>query len=660
MSLIIDLFAGGGGASCGIEMALGRAPDVAINHNPRAIAFHQMNHPDTLHLVNDVWDVDPLSVRPGEKIGILWASPDCKHFSKAKGGAPLDRNIRDLAWVIVDWAEKRHPETIFVENVEEFVTWCLIGNDGQPVWELKGQIFNEWKRRLRAAGYRVEARKSRASSYGAPTIRQRLCVIAKLNGKPVWPKPQFGDPKTRHLHRLPKWRTAADHVIDWSLPCPSMFDTKQEIKARYGVNSVRPLAPATLSRIARGIKRYVLDAKEPFLVSVAHGYSGGRREYGLDEPLGTVTGSPEKALVTPTLVTMGYGERPGQEPRANDIDAPLNTVTAGGVKAAVIAPSLIACHGAQTGSSVDQPAPTVTGNSFIKRRGGAAPIGVLAPVLTYAQHGGASRSADEPSHTITASGKDQNHILVPHLMTMRNAAKPFSAADEPCHTVTAGGAGLVEVAAFLAQHNTGVVGRDAREPLSTVTQTGSQQNVVAPVLLRQFGQGEAHDAREPLRTVMPGGQGKTQLAAPFVVKYYGTGDGQEIGDPLHTVTVKDRHGLVQAETICPPMSAAQEARARQVAQFLRSQGAWEGGELVTLTVRGVLYVMVDIGIRMLTPRELFNAQGFPPDLKLEAEGLKFTKSELVGFAGNSCSPCWVAAHIAANCSHMAAFREAAE
>lgn len=444
MGLIIDLFAGGGGASTGIERALGRAPDVAINHNPRAIAFHQMNHPQTVHLTSDVWHVDPMSVRPGEPVDLLWASPDCKHFSKAKGGAPLDRNIRDLAWVVVDWAEKRRPDSIFVENVAEFVTWCIVGNDGQPVWELKGQIYDEWKRRLRACGYRVEARTSRACLFGAPTIRERLCVIARLNAMPVWPKARFGDPKTYATHKLPKWRTT-DHVIDWTLPCPSIFASKQEIKTQYGVNSQRPLAPATLARVARGVKRYVLDAAEPFLVSIAHGYSGGRREYSLDEPMGTLTGSPEKAVVAPSLI-----------------------------------------------------------------------------------------------------------------------------------------------------------------------------------------------------------------------KYYGTGGDQAVTDPLHTLRTKPSHLLVESDIILRPLSDAQLSRAREVAEFLRGHGAWAGGEFVTLAVRGVHYVMIDVGVRMLVPRELFNAQGFLGDTKLGDENNIFTKTELVGFAGNSCSPDWVEAHVAANCGHLVQFREAAE
>ncbi|MDO9006314.1 MAG: DNA cytosine methyltransferase, partial [Aquabacterium sp.] len=529
--MIIDSFAGGGGASTGIERALGRSPDVAINHSTAALALHAANHPDTLHLDSNIWDVDPRTVAKGRKVGLLWASPDCKHFSKAKGGAPRDRNVRDLAWVVVRWAEHVKPDVICMENVEEFLTWGPIDNEGQPIREFAGQTFDDWKRRLRRAGYKVQHRELRGCDYGAPTIRKRFFLVARCDGRAiVWPKPTHGDPNSAEVKRgkLLPWRTAAE-CIDWSIACPSIFDSKDEVFAKHGLRSQRPLADNTLSRIARGMKRYVIEADRPFLVEV------------------------------------GYGERPGQAPRTQDIAAPLATVVAGSVKHALIAPSITRFNGGATGQDMREPMPTVTANSWIKKPGGAAPLGLLAPalatfyghndgrgvrsadlgaplrtvttenrhaliapVLTYAQHGGAVRDMADPMHTITASRKDQNQLIVPHLlslkgtqrrelrvdaphptvlaggnhsaliaphiMTMRNSQKPFNGANEPVHTITAGGAGLTTVAGFLAQHNGGPrmgqhAGHDLRDPMSTIAATGSQQMPVAAWFAKYYGTG---------------------------------------------------------------------------------------------------------------------------------------------------------------------------
>lgn len=259
--MIIDSFAGGGGASTGIEMALGRSPDVAINHSAKALALHAANHPEAIHLDSNIWDVDPLSVTQGRHVGLLWASPDCKHFSKAKGGAPRDRNIRDLAWVVVKWAEFAKPDLICMENVEEFVTWGPVDNDGQPIKELAGLTFDLWLRHLRKAGYKVQWRELRACDYGAPTIRKRWFLIARRDGRPiVWPKPTHGDPRSAAVRqgRLQPW-LGAHTCIDWSLPCPSIFDSAAEIMAKHSLRAVRPLARNTLARIARGMGRYVIE-----------------------------------------------------------------------------------------------------------------------------------------------------------------------------------------------------------------------------------------------------------------------------------------------------------------------------------------------------------------------------------------------------------------
>ncbi|WHS94616.1 DNA cytosine methyltransferase [Sinorhizobium kummerowiae] len=683
--LIVDSFAGGGGASTGIEMALGRSPDIAINHNPDALALHAANHPETHHLSENVYRVDPLDHLKGKHIGLAWFSPDCKHFSKAKGGKPVERNIRDLCWIIPGWIERIQKsggrvDVVIMENVEEFKDYGpLVATDRglMPDPERRGENFEKWCKKLRRLGGKIEFRELRACDYGAPTIRKRLFVIIRFDGKPIaWPEPTHGkpeDPDVMSGRKLP-WRTAAE-CIDWSLPCPSTFDTSAEIWAKHQLRAVRPLADATMARVARGMKRYVLDAERPFLVSVAHGDSGGRREYPIDEPHGVVT--------------------------------------AGGISHAVVAPSVIRFNTGATGQDMRDPLSTVTANSFIKRPGGAAPLGIIAPVLTAAQQGGSVRSVADPHHTITASSKDQNSVIVPTLVGCGGRAGQSRprAGDEPVGTITAKADGCVAVAflaqnnylepghdaceplstivgrgstqspivAFMVQHNgdprpdgseTARPGRAADEPLATITQSGSQQSLVSAFVARQFGTSTGHAVDDPAATVMADGGGKSQLVMPYLQAYYGTGDGQHETEPMRTVTTKDRHGHVEATISVPPFTEAQADRARQVADFMRAHGFWDDREFVTVEISGETFVIVDIGMRMLTPRELFNAQGFPSDYVIDgawnyqADGAgpvwrEFSKSVQVSCVGNSVSPPVACALVSANCSHLAVQREAA-
>ncbi|MFD1809317.1 DNA cytosine methyltransferase [Gemmobacter lanyuensis] len=382
LPMIIDSFAGGGGASTGIEQALGRSPDVAINHSAKALALHAANHPETIHLDSNIWDVEPLTVTRGRHVGLLWASPDCKHFSKAKGGAPRDRNIRDLAWVVVRWAKWAKPDVILMENVEEFLTWGPVGEDGQPIKEFAGQTFDLWVSQLKELGYKVQHRELRACDYGAPTIRKRFFLVARRDGRPiVWPKPTHGDPKSPEVRKgkLQPWRTAAE-CIDWSLPCPSIFDTAAEVMAKHGLRAVRPLASNTLARVARGMKRYVIEAERPFLVNLTH---GGRCEDAA-EPFRTITGAHR-------------GEK------------------------AVVAPSLTRFNGGATGADLRDPAPTVTANSWIKKPGGAAPLGMLAPYLASIAHGDSGGRREyplaDPLGTVIVGGI-QHAVITPILSQM--------------------------------------------------------------------------------------------------------------------------------------------------------------------------------------------------------------------------------------------------
>lgn len=357
--LIIDSFAGGGGASTGIEAALGRPVDIAINHDYAAIMMHKANHPHTRHYCEDVWEVDPREATGGRPVDLMWASPDCKHFSKAKGGKPVDKKIRGLAWVVVKWAREVRPRIIILENVEEFQTWGpLRGN--RPCPERKGQTFSLFIGRLKRLGYQVDWRELVACDYGAPTSRRRLFLIARCDGEPiVWPKATHGDPDSLLVKSgmLKPWRSAAE-IIDWSIPCPSIFTRK------------KPLVENTMRRIARGLSRFVLEEPDPYLVEVGGGlaapfisqsYAGGYKCAGrnMAQPLPTVTAVDHNNLVAPYLIPVGYGENKGQAPRVKDARLPLNTVVASN-KHFLAAPFLSRYYGKSTGGSVKKPLNTIT------------------------------------------------------------------------------------------------------------------------------------------------------------------------------------------------------------------------------------------------------------------------------------------------------------
>lgn len=527
--LIVDLFAGGGGASTGIERATGRHVDIAINHDPEAVSLHQANHPQTQHFVSDVFEVDPVAVCGDRPVGLLWASPDCKHFSKAKGGKPRSKKIRALADVIVLWAEKVRPRVICMENVEEFKTWGELDDDGYPIPERAGELFKEWRRKIEAQGYVGEFRELRACDYNTPTIRKRLFGIFRCDGEPiVWPEPTHGP------GRKP-YRTAAE-CIDWSLPCPSIFERD------------RPLAEATIRRIAHGIKRYVLDTAKPFIVPVTHPTDA--RVHSIDEPLRTITGANrgELALASPTLIQTGYGERPGQAPRVPGLDKPLGTAV-DGQKHALVAAFLAKHYGGNEtpGWPLDKPISTVTTQDHHHL--------VSAQLVGCGGRAGQSRprEAAEPVQTITAKG--DTCLVTSHLAKLRGTSSS-AATDEPLHTVSAGGTHHAEVRALL-------------------------------------------------------------------LKYYGTDQDPNLREPLHTVTTKDRFGLV--------------------------------------TVKGEDYFIADIGMRMLQPRELYRAQGFPESYIIDrgADGRVLSKAAQVRMCGNSVCPPLASAIVAANYSEQQALRRAA-
>jgi len=536
--IIVDLFAGGGGASTGIEMALGRGPDVAINHDPEAIALHKANHPDTVHFINDVFELNPAHIAVGRPVGLLWLSPDCKHFSKAKGGKPKSKKIRSLAWIGVKWAKNKRPRVIILENVEEFQEWGPLKCDGKACELRKGNTFRRFVSQLERLGYRVEWKELRACDYGTPTIRKRLFLIARCDGEQiVWPDPTHANPKNEKVvsGELQPWKTAAD-CIDWSLVAPSIFDTAAEVKAKHGLTVRRPLRDNTMNRIAKGLKKFVLNNPDPFIVK----NMTNNHPKSVKEPMSTILTGNHHYLTVPFIQTY-YGPKvngTGFE-RGNDMNSPVGTITAGGGRHSLVVP-------------------------FLTEHANASHQRVF--------------NADEPLRTQMAEVKGGHFALVQ---------------------------------AFIAQHNLGNIGRKANVPFSTLTTTGSQQQLVTSSMIKMRGQNIGFKTDEPVHTLTAGGTHIGEVRA-FLAKYYGTGEGQNINESIHTITTKDRFGLV--------------------------------------TVHGELHQIIDIGMRMLTPRELFRAQGFPEHYKIDIEfnGKPLTKTAQVRMCGNSVCPPLAAALIKAN------------
>lgn len=536
--LVVDNFAGGGGASTGIELATGYSVDIAINHDPEAIRMHKVNHPNTEHYCENVWAVDPVKACNGHPVGLAWFSPDCKHFSKAKGGKPKDKNIRGLAWVACRWAGLVRPRVIMLENVEEFKTWGPLNRGHHPIKNKYGKTFERFVQQLTDLGYEVDFRELVAADYGAPTMRKRFFMIARCDGEPiVWPEPTHGPADSEKVEEgLLKPYVGAYTQLDFSLPCPSIFDTSEEIKEKYGIRAVRPLAPKTMDRIARGIKKFVLENPEPFIIQCNHG--GERRPNDIREPMPTITGKHGYGVVEPYLVQCKYNNE------AQDVRKPIGTLT------------------------------TVGSHLLVEPK--------LAPIIDKAYGGnyqGAGSKVDEPIDTITTI--DHNRLIVPTLIQY--------------HSETAQGE---------------VRGQTIKEPVMTIDGS-NRYGLVASFLSKFYKSGTGQNLREPLHTITtsPGHFGEVRA---FLIKYYGEGTGQNIKEPLDTITSKDRFGLV--------------------------------------TIEGVDYQIVDIGLRMLEPKELYGCQGFPNDYIIDHDytGKTYPRSEQVRRCGNAVCPPIPAALVKAN------------
>ncbi|MDM3526782.1 DNA cytosine methyltransferase [Citrobacter sp. Ca226] len=635
--IIVDNFAGGGGASTGIEMAIGRSVDIAINHDENAIAMHKTNHPDTLHYCESVFEVDPRAATGGLPVAMAWFSPDCRHFSKAKGAKPVEKAIRGLAWVTLRWGLDVKPRVMKLENVEEFRTWGpLIEIPPKPdmpeslMREFTGPVFPGYSRPdparagetfeafigmlstgisadhpalaecceflgipldsedaarlVKGLGYVVEYRELRACDYGAPTIRKRFFMVMRCDGKPiVWPEPTHGDPKSPAVQagKLAPWCTAAE-CIDWTIPALSIFDRK------------KPLAVNTLKRIARGIQRFVIDSASPFIVKCNHTSTKTHydcfRGQSLEEPLQTITKTHGYAIAVPHLTKFRTGA---------------------------------------TGQDVTQPVPTITAGTSRRPGGNGHALGIVEAALTpfLAGNGGSEYQAKP---------------------------RPL---DKPVHTI-------------LKQ---------------------SRACLVAPVIARQFGASIGHRADEPSATITAGGGGKSQLVSAFLAKHYGgnyTGPGVGLDEPVHSVTTVDHHAVVASHLVklrgtcrdgqptsepMPTVTAGglhvgevkttlavddyDEHRAQQALAFLREYCGEECTGMVDID--GITYRIVDIGMRMLQPHELYRAQGFPDWYIIDQDyrGKRYAKDKQVARCGNAVPPPFAEALVRANLPELCVSKE---
>ncbi len=622
--LVVDFFCGGGGAGTGLEMGLGRPVNVAKNHSASAISMHTVNHRLARHYQTDVFDGDPDEECQGQRVGWFHMSPDCTHHSQAVGGQPRKHEIRNLSWIGLKWGGKKKPRVISLENVKQILQWGplvakrdkatgrvvtldLVPHPSKPKKKInrvaepgervplsnqflvpdpkrKGKTWRRFVHLLEGMGYQVEWKVIKACDFGAPTSRERLFMIARCDGQPiVWPEPTHAkEPKKGQQ----KWRTAAE-CIDWSYPTQSIFGRS------------KPLAEATLRRVAKGMHKFVLDNPNPFIVPIANW--SGEIVQSVQEPLRTVTSWPKGgsfSLASPTLVQTGYGEREGQQPRVPGLDQPLGTVVAGGVKHALAAANLVKFRFNSEGADLAKPLPTITSGGDYKRPAGAAhAMGIATAYLAQNNnHRGvvpsSGRSLEQPISTITS--KSQQSLVSACLATLRNGSTG-QLADAPLGTVTAGADHHALVGANLLHLRGNCDARAVDEPLHTVSAGGTHHGLVEYTLSPEQEEGALK-------------------VAAFLIRYYGTENMSGCDEPLSTITTKDRLALV------------------------------------TVYVQGTPYVIVDICLRMLQPPELYRAQGFPDNYIIDrgADGKPFTKTQQVHMCGNSVSPPPMAALARAN------------
>ncbi|HFD7093173.1 TPA: DNA cytosine methyltransferase [Klebsiella pneumoniae] len=683
--IIVDNFAGGGGASTGIELAIGRSVDIAINHDPNAVAMHTTNHPGTLHYCESVYSVRPKVATAGRSVGLAWFSPDCRHFSKAKGAKPVEKAIRGLAWIVIRWALDVGPRVMMLENVEEFKTWGpLLVAEMRPDPDRIGETFlafvgmltsgvpadhpallecceflelspdsEQAKRLVAGLGYVVDFRELRACDYGAPTIRKRFFMVMRRDGQPiVWPEATHGDPKSPAVlaGKLAPWRTVAE-CIDWSIPAPSIFGRK------------KPLAENTLRRIARGIQRFVIESASPFIVKCNHTTTRGKydcfRGQALDDPLQTITKTHGYAIAVPHLTKFRTGAT-GQP-----VTDPVPTVTAGtsrrpggnGHALGIVEAGLVPFLAGNGGSEYQaKPRPLDKLAHTILKESRAC---VVAPVIARQFGASVGHRADEPSATITAGGGGKSQLVVPTLIQMGYGERPGQAPrvpglDKPLGTVVAGGGKHAVVGAFLAKHYGGNytgpgVGLD--EPAHSVTTVDHHALVTAQIVGvgGRAGQSRPRDVSEPLQTMTT--KADAAMVTSHLIKLRGTcRDGQTTDEPMPTITAGGQHVGEVKTTLA--VEDYDEERAQQVLAFLQKYCGEDSTGLVD--IGGVTYRIVDIGMRMLQPHELYRAQGFPEWYIIDQDyrGVKYAKDKQVARCGNAVPPPFAEALVRANLPEM--------
>jgi DNA (cytosine-5)-methyltransferase 1 len=641
--IVVDFFCGGGGAGTGLEMGLGRAVNVAKNHSPQAISMHTVNHPGAVHYTTDVFEGDPDTECGGKAVGWFHMSPDCTHHSQAAGGQPRKREIRNLSWIGLKWAGKKKPRVISLENVKQILQWgpliakrCkstgrvmklggAIAEPGEvvpvhqqflvPDPKRRGQTWAVFVAELQRLGYAVEWRVIKACDFGAPTSRERLFMIARCDGQPiVWPEPTHAKNPAKGQK---KWRTAAE-CIDWTIPSKSIFDR------------AKPLAPATLRRIAKGMKKFVIDAADPFIVPIANW--SGESVQSAHDPLRTVTSWPRGGSFAMASPIIAPATHHGSD-RVNDPHAPLPTVTcANRGELTMISPVLVGAGGSvYAGNPVAADKPLGT----LMTRGHRALAAAHLVKFRFSDEG---KALDEPLPTITSGGNYQRPAGAAHAMGISTVfmaqmnggfnTTDAKSIDDPMTTVTNTGSQQQLVTATLVTNTTGHAPSSLNGPVPTVT-TGQHHALVTAFMERQFGASVGQGVDEPAPTITAGGGGKSSLVelqlspeveagalrvAAFLISYYGTENMSAADTPAPTITTKDRLGLV------------------------------------TVTIKGTPYVIVDICLRMLQPAELYKAQGFPADYIIShgADGKPFTKTQQVHMCGNSVSPPPMAALARAN------------
>ena len=647
----VDSFAGGGGASTGIEMATGHPVDIAINHNEAAIMMHRRNHPFTEHYIEDIWQVDPVKAVRGRHVRLAWFSPDCKHFSRAKGAALVDKKIRGLAWVVLRWAAAVRPDVVMLENVPEFVTWGPV-RKGKPVKSKAGETYRKWLSQLEALGYKVETRKLCAADYGAPTIRTRFHLIARCDGKPiVWPQRTHAPRDSQEVKDgiyLP-WR-AASEVIDWSVPCPSIFASKKDIKAQYGINAMRPLKDNTLRRIARGLDKFVINSQEPFIVPIGYGEHAGQkpRVHDIKEPLSTVVGSTKQYVCDPVM-TPYVSECGHNNGKAHDIKAPLNTVTGKdmfGLTEPIMTPFHMHNHQNASGTDMKDPVNTITGTGQQM---------MITPILCQHKFQNGAQDVKKPLTTVTAVGA---HELVtpkisPYIMSNNSGNAPHSM-EEPLPTVTTGDRNYL-IAPSLIQYHSEQSEREVRgqavdQPIQTVD-SANRYGLSAAYLVQYFsGEGHYHSVEKPLATITTMEREDVTLA--HLAHFKGQDKGQHPSDPLMTVTASDGQFADIRTTVVKWDGQTDTHYWPEIRKMLNKYCGYDlkDDEILLLNIDGTWYYISDIGLRMLIPRELYDANGFPHDYIIDRDinGEPIPRADQVARCGNAVCPAVAEALVRAN------------